>query len=189
MEQLTIKFEMDNGVLVARCLELNLSANGEDMSFCLENLQEKISDRFVEIADNEPSKINGFIKTLHGGEREWKEWLDNKRYQLFRQKLENAFLEAYPKAEKYKPFLPIPFIFWDDSDNYEAETAKQRTGYEGLIRNGKEDKDWIHFVRWIVPINVSATVEHQRKEWYQKMKDLGLPVQSFAEIMRNQKAN
>ena len=185
MEKLTITIELKNGILTAICQELNCSATGEYMDQAIENLQKEIDSCLLDLADTDPSKINPFIKTLYGGEGKegWEDWLEQSRYTVFKNKLDAAFLKAYPKARKHGLILPIPYVFWDGGANYESDIAKQKAGYEGLIKNGKDDKDWVDFVMWITAINIRSLVKYQQKEQWEKMKNLGLPVKSFEEII------
>lgn len=190
INKLTIEIELKNNILVANCNDLNCSASGEFLGKLLENLQEELDLSVLNLVDNEPEKVNTFIKSLFGAEetgdidKDFDMYIEQIRYSLFREKLDKAFLLAYPKSQKYIPILPIPYVFWDGGEKYESDLERERLGYEGLINNGKNDRDWIDFVQWIAVPSIKIMLRHQQREKYDRWKEIGLPLPSFEAILR-----
>lgn len=190
LNKITIEIQLNNrDRLMAKCLELNCESEINQIGEILDpDFDDQITGKMIEIIDSNPDIVSSFIKAYFGGENEWEKSIKELKHHKFIRQLQESFLKSYPNADKYISidFMPIPYIQWDGGDNYENELERQQLGYQGLINNGKDDKDWIDFIQWICPILINSYVSSQRKQKYKEWIQLGFPLPSFEQIINLQ---
>ena len=188
IDSLTVEIVVIDGKLTAVCRDMGVAVESDSLYQLLKQLGNECDDSLFTLHESGGLEVTDFVKALIGSsefddEKEgWQEWLEHKRWRQHRDRLENAFFAAYPKADIDNGFrhMRLPSHDWED----EAWDALQQRAELGLIEQGGDHPEWVKYCRLVYGSSYCNWVPEQKEAWYQEKLDWGLPLLPAKEVKR-----
>lgn len=185
ISNLTIAIKQEGDRPTASCSELGITMSGDNVFSLMWELMDAIDDRVFDFYDSGLLETNDFLEVFAYakdlGDRSFDGWLQEKRWRRHQDKLEAAFVKAYPKAKEVEfPHMLIPFHDWEDKEWDDAKEVAE----QALIDHGPENVYWVGYCQLVLGQKYFMYIKSQRDAWYQEKIDLGLPVLPIKQLKK-----